>query len=140
MGLPSPEAEDIDKRAYLVQRMMDTARRAVELAPQSLRAHLALFFAYWAACQPERMRVEAETIQAINPNDVEGLLTAGYGLMLAGDAEYARQLTQKGLAFAGPAAPPFFGALSETIIFVKENWPSRWNTTGKHTPITGWIT
>jgi adenylate cyclase len=114
MGLPSPEAEDIDKRAYLVQRMMDTARRAVELAPQSLRAHLALFFAYWAACQPERMRVEAETIQAINPNDVEGLLTAGYGLMLAGDAEYARQLTQKGLALAGPAAPPFFwGAIGD---------------------------
>jgi len=46
MGLPSLEAEDIDKRAYLVPRMMDTAKRAVGLAPQSLRAHFALFFAY----------------------------------------------------------------------------------------------
>ena len=137
MGLPSPEAEDIDKRAYLVQRMMDTARRAVELAPQSLRAHLALFFAYWAACQPERMRVEAETIQAINPNDVEGLLTAGYGLMLAGDAEYARQLTQKGLAFAGPAAPPFFwgaigdyyfrkGELAESLEYYRKAYTDNW--------------
>ena len=35
MGLPSLEAEDIDKRAYLVPRMMDTAKRAVGLAPQS---------------------------------------------------------------------------------------------------------
>ena len=114
MGLPSPEAEDTDKRAYLVQRMMDTAKRAVELAPQSLRAHLALFFAYWSACQPERMRVEAETIQAINPNDIEGLLTPGFGLILAGDAEYGRQLTQRGLALAGPAAPPFFwGAIGD---------------------------
>jgi adenylate cyclase len=113
MGLPSPEAQDIDRRAYLVPRMMDAAKRAVELAPQSLRAHLALFFAYWAACQPERMRVEAETIQAINPNDIEGLLT-GYGLILAGDAEYGRQLAQKGLALAGPAAPPFFwGAIGD---------------------------
>ena len=113
MGLPSPEAQDIDRRAYLVPRMMDAAKRAVELAPQSLRAHFALFFAYWAACQPERMRVEAETIQAINPNDIEGLLT-GYGLILAGDAEYGRQLAQKGLALAGPAAPPFFwGAIGD---------------------------
>jgi hypothetical protein len=35
LGLPSLEAEDIDKRAYLVPRMMDTAKRAVGLAPQS---------------------------------------------------------------------------------------------------------
>jgi hypothetical protein len=54
------------------------------------------------------MRVEAETIQAINPNNVEGLLAAGYGLILAGDAEYGRQLTQRGLTLAGPAALPFF--------------------------------
>ena len=114
IGLPSPEAEDIDKRGYLVPRMMDRAKRAVELAPQSPRAHLALFSAYWAACQPERMRVEAETIQAINPNDVEGLLTPGYGLILAGDADYGRQLSQKGLALAGPAVPPFFwGAIGD---------------------------
>jgi adenylate cyclase len=122
MGLPSPEAEDIDKRAYLVPKMMDTARRAVELAPQSLRAHLALFLACWAACQPERMRVEAETIQAINPNDVEGLLTDGYGLILAGDAEYGRQLSERGLALAGPAAPPFFWAAIGDYYTRKGEW------------------
>jgi TolB-like protein len=49
IGLSSPEAEDIDKRGYLVPRMMDAAKRAVELAPQSLQTHLSLFFAYWAA-------------------------------------------------------------------------------------------
>ena len=39
---------------------------------------------------------------------------AGYGLILAGDAEYGRQLAQKGLALAGPAAPPFsWGAIGD---------------------------
>jgi adenylate cyclase len=122
IGLPASEAKDIDKRAYLVPRMMDAARRAVELAPQSLRAHYALFFAYWAACQPERMRVEAETIQAINPNDIEGLLGPGYGLILAGDADYGRQLVQKGLALAGPAAPPFFWAAIGDYYTRKGEW------------------
>jgi adenylate cyclase len=136
IGLPSPEAEDIDKRAYLVPRMMDTAKRAVGLSPQCLRAHLALFFAYWAACQPERMRVEAETIQAINPNDIEGLLT-GYGLILAGDAEYGCQLAQKGLALAGPTAPPFFwgaiggyytrkGEWAESLEYYRKAYTDSW--------------
>jgi hypothetical protein len=42
--LPSLEAEDIDKRAYLVPRMMETTKRVVGLASQSLRAHFAFFF------------------------------------------------------------------------------------------------
>jgi tetratricopeptide (TPR) repeat protein len=43
------------------------------------------------------MRVEAETIQAINPNNVEGLLAAGYGLILVGDAEYGLSLLKEAL-------------------------------------------
>ena len=62
MGLPSPEAENIDQRAYLLPRIIETSNRAVELAPQSAPAHMSLFTAYWATCQPERMRVEAERI------------------------------------------------------------------------------
>jgi adenylate cyclase len=57
-GLPPPEAQDIDKRAYLVPRVVEAANRAVELARQSATAHVTLFAAYWLTCQPERMRVE----------------------------------------------------------------------------------
>jgi hypothetical protein len=86
------------------------------------------------------MRVEAETIQAINPNNVEGLLAAGYGAILAGDPEYGRQLTKEALRLQDQQPCRFSRALSETITAAKENGPSRWNITGKHTPITGWWT
>ena len=47
----------------------DAANRGVELARQSASAHLVLFGAYWLTCHPERMRVEAELVLSINPND-----------------------------------------------------------------------
>jgi tetratricopeptide (TPR) repeat protein len=68
------------------------------------------------------MRVEAETIQAINPNDLEGLVSSGWALILAGDAEYGRQLAQKGLALAGPAAPPVFWAAIGDYYARKGEW------------------
>jgi adenylate cyclase len=114
IGLGSPEADDIDKRAYLVPRIVEAANRAVELAPQRASAHLSLFYAYWSTCQPERMHVEAERVLAINPNDANALLAAGYGLIITGDADYGHQLVQKAFAIAGPAAPrSWWGALGD---------------------------
>jgi adenylate cyclase len=113
-GLPSPEAEDSDKRAYLLPRAMEAANRAVELARPSASAHLALFGAYWLTCQPERMRVEAETILAINPNDPSALGFIGTGLIYAGEADYGRPFAEKAIALAGPAAPSFWwGAIGD---------------------------
>jgi adenylate cyclase len=104
-GLPSPDAEDIDKRAYLGPRSVEAANRAVELAPESASAHLALFRAYYLTCQPERMRVEADRVLAINPNDAGALALIGNDLAFAGDWDYGRQLAEKGIALAGPSAP-----------------------------------
>jgi adenylate cyclase len=113
-GLPSPEAEDSDKRAYLVPRAFEAANRAVELARQSASAHMSLFAAYWLTCQLERMRVEAETILAINPNDPGALGFIGTGLIYAGDPENGRRLAEKAIELAGPAAPSFWwGAIGD---------------------------
>lgn len=80
LGLDPPEANEIDKRAYLVPRIGEAANKAVDLAPGSAEAHLALFIAYYAACEPERMRVEADRVLAINPNDANALGTLGNDL------------------------------------------------------------
>jgi adenylate cyclase len=113
-GLPSPEAQDIDKRSYLVVRVMEAANRSVELAPQSASAHWSLFLAYWLMCQPERMRVEAETILAINPNDAAALGGVGIGLIYAGEPDYGRQFVEKAISLAGPAAPKeWWGGLAD---------------------------
>ena len=113
-GLDLPKSRDIDKRAYLVPRIVEAANRAVELGPQSVPAHVSLFHAYWLTCQPDRMRVEAEAIHAINPNNAAALLPAGYGLIMAGDEEYGRKLAEKALALAGPAAPNWWwGAIGD---------------------------
>lgn len=96
--------DDIDKRVDLVPRMVEAGNRAVELAPENAAAHFALFSAYAATCQTERMRVEADRVLAINSNDASALGLIGNLLAYAGDWDYGRQLAEKALALAGGSA------------------------------------
>jgi adenylate cyclase len=100
--------DDIDKRVDLVPRIVEAGNRAVELAPENAAAHFALFSAYAATCQTERMRVEADRVLAINPNDASALGLIGNLLAYAGDWDYGRQLAEKAIALAGPAAPSWW--------------------------------
>jgi adenylate cyclase len=104
-ALASPDADDIDKRAYLIPRIVEAGNRAVDLAPESASAHVGLFEAYFVTCQPERMRVEADRALAINPNDAGALGVMGNQLAYAGEWDYGVQLAEKGIALAGPSAP-----------------------------------
>jgi tetratricopeptide (TPR) repeat protein len=113
LGLASPEAEHIDQRAYLVPRIIEAGNRAVELAPQSASAHLSLFHTYWATCEPERMRVEAERVLAINPNDASALGIMSMALILAGEGDYGRQLAEKALELSGQETRLVWGALGD---------------------------
>jgi tetratricopeptide (TPR) repeat protein len=73
-----------------------------------------LFGAYWLTCQPERMRVEAEQVLAINPNDRGALGFIGTGLIYAGEADQGGQYVEKAIALAGPGAPTFWwGAIGD---------------------------
>jgi TolB-like protein len=112
-GLTPPEAEHVGQRAYLVPRIIEAGNRAVELAPQSASAHLSLFNAYWATCQPERMRVEAERVRAINPNDPSALGTMAVALILAGQGDFGHQLAEKAVALAGPTVRFIWGAFGD---------------------------
>ena len=105
IGLDGPEADDIDKRAYLVSRTAEAANRGVDLAPASALAHYAMFMSYRLTCQPDRMRVEAERVLAINPNDAALLGVLGNNLAYAGVWDLGVQLAEKGLSLAGPSAP-----------------------------------
>ena len=104
-GLASPDTDDYDKRAYLIPRIVEAGNRAVELAPSSAQAHLALFTAYNVTCETERMRVEADRVLAINPNDAVALGVMGNMLAFVGMWDYGRELAEKGIRLAGPAAP-----------------------------------
>jgi adenylate cyclase len=104
-GLEGAEADYVEKRAYLVNRVVETANRGVDLAPESAFAHFALFIAYYGGCQAERMRVEAERVLAINPNDAALLGNMGNSLAYAGLWDLGVKLAEKGLTLAGPTAP-----------------------------------
>jgi len=104
-GLNGPEADDVDKRAYLVDRVVEAGNRGVDLVPESAFAHTALFNAYYLTCQPERMRVEAERVLAINPNNAVLLGGMGNSLANAGLWDLGVQLAEKGITLAGPSAP-----------------------------------
>ncbi|MGO8910358.1 MAG: adenylate/guanylate cyclase domain-containing protein [Bradyrhizobium sp.] len=100
--------DEVDKRVDLVPRIVEAGNRAVELAPENATAHFALFFAYYVTCQTERMRIEADRVLAINPDDANALGLMGNLLAYAGDWDYGRQLAEKGIALAGPAAPSWW--------------------------------
>ena len=104
-GLNGPEADDVEKRGYLGNRALEAANRAADLAPGTALAHFAMFTAYYVMCQPERMRVEAEKVLAINPNDAALLGPMGNDLAYAGLWDFGVQLADKGLTIAGPSAP-----------------------------------
>ena len=104
-GLDGPEADDVEKRAYLVNRAVEAANRGVDLAPESAWAHFAMFVAYYVTCQPERMRLEAEKVLSIRPNDAALLGPLGSDLAFAGLWDLGVQLAEQGLALAGPIAP-----------------------------------
>ena len=100
-----PDTDGYDKRTYLIPRVVDAGNRAVELAPDSAQAHFALFTAYTVTCETERMRLEAERVLAINPNDAVALGVMGNLLAFVGMWDYGRPLAEKGIKLAGPAAP-----------------------------------
>ena len=93
-GLASPDTNGYDERAYLIPRVVEAGNRAVELAPSSGQAHLALFTAYNVTCETERMRVEADRVLAINPNDAVALGVMGNMLAFIGMWDYGRELAE----------------------------------------------
>ena len=108
VGLDPPEADDIDKRAYLVGLTMSAATRAVELAPENATARRALAVAFWLSCQPEQSRVEAERAIALNPNDPYVLGGLGNFVGFTGQWEIGVAWAKKAIALTAPDTPQWW--------------------------------
>jgi class 3 adenylate cyclase/TolB-like protein len=104
-GLDPPESDNLDKRAYLVDRVMMAASRAVELAPADPLARTALALAYYSSCQRDQLRVETERAIALNPNDATVFGTRGNHLGFTGLWEIGVPLAEKGIAMSAPSTP-----------------------------------
>ena len=126
-GLASPNADDIDKRAHLIPRIVEAGNRAVELAPESASAHWSLFMAYSATCQPERMRVEADRVLAINPNDAGALGSMGNTLVGAGVWDYGQQLAERVLRLQDRRHRAGGGGPSPRTTITRESTPKPTN-------------
>jgi len=102
-GLPPEEAASVDKRAYLIPKVIENASRAVELAPADAFAHKSLAQAYWTSCQRDRINVEADRAMELNPNDPQTIGAAGIYRSFTGDWDGGVPLVQKAMAMVAPA-------------------------------------
>ena len=62
-----PEEASVDKRVHLADRELQASLRAQDLAPLDGRAQYYVAMGYFAACQADRVRIEAEKAAALNP-------------------------------------------------------------------------
>jgi adenylate cyclase len=102
-GLP-PEEASVDKRDHLADRQLQAALRAMELAPHDSRAQVALAYGYYAKCQSDRFRTEAEKAVALNPYDADILGGMGAYLAFSGYWDEGTAFAEKAIKLTGPAA------------------------------------
>jgi adenylate cyclase len=102
-GLP-PEEASIEKRDRLAERQLQAALRAAELAPHDAYAQTALAYGYYAKCQLDRFRIEAEKALALNPYDATSLGGLGTSLAESGFWDEGTAFAEKAIKLTGPTA------------------------------------
>ena len=104
-GLP-PEEASAAKRVHLADRVLQAALHAQDLAPLSGHAQYYVALGYYATCNADRVRIEAEKAAALNPYNA-GML-GGLSLYVAftGHWEEGKALAEKAMKLAGPTAVP----------------------------------
>jgi TolB-like protein len=104
-GLP-PEEASAEKRVHLADRVLQAALHAQDLAPLSGHAQYYVALGYYATCNADRVRIEAEKAAALNPYNA-GML-GGLSLYVAftGHWDDGNALAEKALKLAGPSAVP----------------------------------
>jgi adenylate cyclase len=104
-GLP-PEEASVEKRSHLADRVLQAALHAQDLAPLSGHAQYYVALGYYATCNADRVRIEAEKAAALNPYNA-GML-GGLSLYVAftGHWDEGNALAEKAIKLAGPSAVP----------------------------------
>jgi tetratricopeptide (TPR) repeat protein len=97
-----------DKRAHLADRVLHAVLRAQDLAPLDGRAQYFVTMGYYATCQADRVRIEAEKAAALNPYDADKLGGLGLWVAFTGHWDEGTALAEKALKLAGPSAVPFW--------------------------------
>jgi adenylate cyclase len=106
-GLP-PEDASVEKRVHLADRVLQAALHAQDLAPLSGHAQYYVALGYFATCNADRVRIEAEKAAALNPYNA-GML-GGLSLYVAftGHWDEGKALAEKAMKLAGPTADPIW--------------------------------
>jgi adenylate cyclase len=104
-GLP-PEEASAEKRVHLADRVLQAVLHAQGLAPLSGHAQYYVALGYYATCNADRVRIEAEKAAALNPYNA-GML-GGLSLYVAftGHWDEGKALAEKAMKLTGPTAVP----------------------------------
>jgi tetratricopeptide (TPR) repeat protein len=106
-GLP-PEEVSVDKRAHLADRELQAALHAQDLVPLDGRSQYFVAMGYYAACEADRVRIEAEKAAALNPYNAGMLGGLGLWVAFTGHWDQGTALSEKAIKLAGPTAIPFW--------------------------------
>lgn len=109
---------------------LEAARRAVELAPGSARAHVAMARAALFTGDVDRFNAEAEMALALNPNDALALGNLGNYIAFSGRWERGVALARKAIALLPASHPRWWwfaeakehfrkGEYAEALVFFK---------------------
>jgi tetratricopeptide (TPR) repeat protein len=104
-GLPPGEAS-VEKRVHLADRQLSAGLRARDLAPLDSSAQYYAAMGYYATCQADRVRIEAEKAAALSPYDPNVLGDLSLFLAFTGQWDEGTALAEKAMKLAGPSAAP----------------------------------
>ena len=104
-GLP-PEEASVEKRAHLADRQLQAALHAQDLAPLGRHAQYYVAQGYYATCDADRVRIEAEKAAALNPYNAGMLGSLGLYVAFTGHWDEGKALAEKAMKLAGPTASP----------------------------------
>jgi adenylate cyclase len=106
-GLP-PEEASVDKRVHLADRELQASLRAQDLAPLDGRAQHYVAMGYFATCEADRVRIEAEKAAALNPYNADMLGLLGLWVAFTDHWDEGTVLAEKAIKLAGPSAVPIW--------------------------------
>ena len=114
--------EIVDDRQAWVQKALETARRAVALAPESSAAHFSLSGAYIWADEHELAIAETRTAVELNPSNVHATLALGNRLDIVGQSDEGVPLLERALELnpRDPQSHIYFAQLARAYINARD--------------------
>ena len=100
-------AQGFNPRPDPLDRALDAARRALELAPNHALGHYALATVYFFRKDKTHFRVEVERVLSLNPNDAAAKAYLGFLMAALGEWERGCQMVESAMQL-NPNCPGYF--------------------------------